>query len=219
MSRIFFRIGMGLLALAVFAVQANVAPAEDKDEVEREVTLKEVPAKVKATILKAAGKNELKEVEEVVLKLFEAEWTKGDREIEVFITPDGKVLMKKVEKEGDEEEDEADEKEEKVEKKTAEEDGEVEEKEIGFDDLSAKVKAAVKKLTGKNEVKLEQLRVKFYEAMWMHEGKEVEILVTFDGKLVKPERDKPKKEGKIKAGKKGKDKEGDDDDDEKEDKD
>lgn len=208
MLRIWFRVGTLLLAFAILAVQANAARAEDKDEVEREVTLKEVPAKVKATILKAAGKNELKEIEEVVLKLFEAEWTKGDREIEVFITPDGKVLMKKVEKEGDEEDEEAEEQQEKAEKKEVaekEDDGELEEKEIGMDDLPTKVKATVKKIAGKSEVKLEQLRVKFYEAMLMHEGKEVEILVTADGKLVKAEGEKPKKDAKARAKKKDKD--------------
>lgn len=216
MLRIGFRVGILLLALTILAVQANAAPAADEEEKEREVTLKEVPAKVKATILKAAKENKIKEIEEVVLKLFEAEWTKGEKTTEVFITPDGKVLMKKVEKEGDEEKEEADEKDEKK-ASEKEDDGESEEKEIGIDELPAKVKATVEKLAGNSAIKLEALRVKFYEAMWLQDGKEVEILVTVDGKLANAEDEKPKKEGKAEAKKKGKEKE-DDDDDEKEDK-
>ena len=220
MLKMWFRFGMVLFALTVLAAEANMAVAGNDDEREREVSLSQVPAKVKATILKAAGKNEIKEIEEVVLTLYEVEWTKGEREFEVYLTPDGKVLMKKVEME-DEEEEEAEERKEKAETEAAEEedDGEVEEKKIEIDQLPAKVKAAVKKLAAKNKIKLEQLRMKFYEAEWLEKGEEVEILVTVDGKRVKGAEDKPKKEAKAKARKKNKDKDGDGDEDEKEDKD
>jgi len=43
MLQIGFRVGMLLLALTILAVQTNAAPAAEKDEAEREVTLKEVP--------------------------------------------------------------------------------------------------------------------------------------------------------------------------------
>ena len=129
------------------------------------------------------------------------EWTKGGKEIEVFIKPDGQVLMKSIEKaeaddEGAEEkgEDDADEKED---------DGELDEKEIGIDDLPDTVKATVKKLAGKNKIELEQLRMKLYEAEWMEGDREVEILVTADGKVVKPQKE-------DKAGKKNKENKGDD---------
>lgn len=221
MLKMWFRFGMVLFALTVLAAEANMAVASNDDEQEREVSLSQVSAKVKATILKAAGKNEIKEIEEVVLTLYEVEWTKGEREFEVYLTPDGKVLMKKVEKEDDDEEEEAEERKERAEAKAGEEedDGELEEKKIEIDQLPAKVKAAVKKLAAENEIKLEQLRMKFYEAEWLEKGKEVEILVTVDGKRVKGAEDKPKKEGKAKVRKDRKDKDGDDDEDEKEDKD
>lgn len=202
-----------LLALTILTGQANAVQAADKDEQEREVTLDQVPAKVKATILKAAGKNDIKEVEEVILKLFEVEWTKSEKEIEVYLTPNGKVLMKKVEKEEDAEEEVVEHKE-KAEGEAADQDddGEVEEKKIGIDELPAKVKAAVKKLAGKNDIKLEELRVRFYEATWLEGGKEVEILVATDGKRVKDAGSKPKKKGKASGRKKGKEKRGDDGD-------
>lgn len=221
MLKMWFRFGMVLFALTVLAAEANMAVASNDDEQEREVSLSQVSAKVKATILKAAGKNEIKEIEEVVLTLYEVEWTKGEREFEVYLTPDGKVLMKKVEKEDDDEEEEAEERKERAEAKAGEEedDGELEEKKIEIDQLPAKVKAAVKKLAAENEIKLEQVRMKFYEAEWLEKGKEVEILVTVDGKRVKGAEDKPKKEGKAKVRKDRKDKDGDDDEDEKEDKD
>lgn len=200
-----FRVGMLLLAWAIFVNQTEAAPAEDKDETEREVTLKDVPAKVKATFLKAARKNEIKEIEEVVLKVFEVEWTKGGKEIEVFIKPDGQVLMKSIEKaEADDEEDEGAEKKSKDDAEEKEDDGELDEKEIAIDDLPDTVKATVKKVAGQNKIELEQLRMKLYEAEWMEGDREVEILVTADGKVVKPQ-----KEGK--AGKKSKEKDKGDD--------
>ncbi len=202
MLRIGFRVGMLLGAWAILAAQTNAAAVDEKkgDEVERAITLNQVPAKAKATLLKAAGKNEIKEIEEVVLKVFEVEWTKGGKEIEVFIKPDGQVLMKSTEKaEADDEEDEGAEKKGKDDAEENEDDGELDEKEIGIDDLPDTVKATVKKLAGKNKIELEQLRMKLYEAEWMEGDREVEILVTADGKVVKPQKgDKASKKSKEK---------------------
>jgi hypothetical protein len=200
---------LGLLVFAWAVLGAWSVPgdvfADDKDEQEKEVTLREVPKKVKATILKAAGKNEIKELEEVVLKLYEAEWMRGNKEVEVFVTPKGRLLMKKVEKkdadDDDEDEDEKDEKDE-------DDEGEVKERKISIDKVPDKAKAAIMKLAKKNKIlEVEEVYLKFYEAEWMQGQQEVEILVTYDGKLVKP------KKGKAK----GDDDDDDDDDDDKDD--
>ena len=82
------RLGLLVFTLAVLGAWAvpGVVFADDGEQ-EKEVTLNEVPKKVKATLLKAAGKNEIKEIEEVVLKLYEAEWVRGKKEVEIFVTP------------------------------------------------------------------------------------------------------------------------------------
>lgn len=238
MSTAWVRLGVSVLALAVLSAGANATGAEEKEgkiPADRAVTLKQVPAKVKATILKAAGKNKLKELEETVLKLYEAEWTAGNVLIEIFVTPDGNVLMKRAEKEEankekekagkkeqkgrkevKEEEDEDDEEMEAKEhkgKKEAKEDedaddGEVAEKEIGIDELPAKVKATVMKLARKNSLKLEELLMKFYEAEWVAGDQTVEVLVAADGTLIKrPAEKQGTTKKKAPSGK------GDDDDD------
>ena len=50
---------------------------EEEEENEREITLDQLPAKAKAAILKLAGKSKVEEVEEVAMKLYEAEWIQG----------------------------------------------------------------------------------------------------------------------------------------------
>lgn len=186
MYRIFSRLGLLVVALAVCAVWSipAVVSADDAEQ-EKEVTLKQVPKKVKATILKAAGKNDIKEVEEVVLKLYEAEWIQGKKEVEIFVTPQGKLLMKKVEKADDDEE------EGKEDKDGEEDDGEVKEKKVSIDEIPAQAKATILKLAKKNEVlEVEEVHLKFYEAEWIQGKQEIEILVAYDGTLVKREKEK-----------------------------
>lgn len=78
----------------------------DADEVEtssKEVSLDQVAAAVRETILKEAGKNTIKEVEEKVINgktVYEASWIVEDKEIEVQVAPDGKVIKRKVEQVG-----------------------------------------------------------------------------------------------------------------------
>jgi len=76
---------------------------------EQQVTLEQVPPKVKATILKEAGENEIEEIEKVSLGkkvlYYEAEWMEGENEVEIKVAPSGKLLDKEVEK-ADEDDDE-----------------------------------------------------------------------------------------------------------------
>ena len=67
--------------------------SDDKgSEGERKITLEQAPSWVKATILKAAGKSKIAEIEEVSRggdKFYEAAWIKDGKEIEVKVAPDG----------------------------------------------------------------------------------------------------------------------------------
>jgi len=72
----------------------------EEEEQEEKLTINQVPAAVKATILKEAGKNELMEIEKETKAgetIYEAEWMEGDKKIEIKVAPDGKVLEREVE--------------------------------------------------------------------------------------------------------------------------
>ncbi len=78
---------------------------DDEGENEKEISLDQVPAAVKATILKQAGENKIKEIEvetRAGKKIYEAEWVEGDKEVEIKVASDGTFLGKEIEDEDDE---------------------------------------------------------------------------------------------------------------------
>lgn len=84
----------------------------DKDKgskTEKKVTLDQVPAPVKATILKEAGNNKITEIEETSkdgkVVYFEAEWKLDGKGIEIKVAPDGKLISRKVETDDDDDDD------------------------------------------------------------------------------------------------------------------
>jgi len=72
---------------------------------EKDVTIDQVPAAVKATILKEAGDNTIEEIEEVSqdgkVIYYEAEWKTGGKEIEIKVDPNGKLLSREIEDDDD----------------------------------------------------------------------------------------------------------------------
>jgi hypothetical protein len=83
----------------------GAAAAEDEDdddegEIEKEITMDELPDAARATILKEAGDHEIIELEEVIYKdrtFYEAEWLEGGMEVEVAVTPEGEVIGREIE--------------------------------------------------------------------------------------------------------------------------
>jgi uncharacterized membrane protein YkoI len=72
---------------------------DDDDEDEKEVTIDQVPAAVKVTLLKEARGNKIEEIEVVTRggkKVYEAEWEVGDKEVEITVASDGEILRKEV---------------------------------------------------------------------------------------------------------------------------
>jgi len=157
-------------------------PGEGQEkEKERAVTLDQVPAPVKATILREAGKNKILELEEVVQdggKFYEAVWMKDGKEIEIKIAPGGKLLGK------EEEEKEEGEEEEKVA-------GESERK-VTEAEVPAPALAALKKLAAGARITEFAEEVEhghtFYEGSWKAaSGANRDVLVTASGDLVEIE--------------------------------
>lgn len=67
----------------------------EKKCTERDVTIDQVPAAVKAAILEAAGSHEIRELEEVTRPdgiVYEAEWMVDGKEVEIEVASDGTVL-------------------------------------------------------------------------------------------------------------------------------
>lgn len=80
------------------------ADDDEDDEGEKAVTLDQVPAAVKATILKEAGSNKVLEIVEETQggrTVYEAEWKSGGKEVEVKVAADGTLLETQVEDEDD----------------------------------------------------------------------------------------------------------------------
>jgi len=97
-----------MVLTGLVAVSLSTALAEGK-KTEKDVTIDQVPAAVKATILKEAGDNKIDEIEEVSrdgkVIYYEAEWTSGGKEIEIEVAPDGKLLSKETEDADDDDDD------------------------------------------------------------------------------------------------------------------
>ena len=99
---------VALVGLLVFGLSTAIAGKES----EKDVTIDQVPAAVKATILKEAGDNKIEEIEEVSkdgkVVYYEAEWKSGGKEIEIEVDPSGKLLSKEVEDDDDDDDDDDD---------------------------------------------------------------------------------------------------------------
>ncbi len=81
---------------------------EPEQEQERELTLEQLPAPVKATVLREAGEQRILEMEEVRIGerlYYEAEWIQDEMEVEIQVAPDGTLIGREVEEvdDGDEE--------------------------------------------------------------------------------------------------------------------
>ncbi|MBN2559608.1 MAG: PepSY-like domain-containing protein [Phycisphaerae bacterium] len=152
-------------------IEIEVAADGTLLEREEEVSLDEVPAAVKATILKEAKGAAITEVERESSKgktFYEAEWVEGGKEVEIKVAADGTLLGREVEEE-DEDDDEA----------------------IPLDRVPPKAREALLKCANGakfTEIERETIRgVVFYEAEWMIDGREHEAKVTADGALVELE--------------------------------
>jgi len=101
--------GLGVVAtLTLLGTLAAPTWAGESPKKERRVTIDQVPAPVKETILKEAGDHTIKEIEEITqgdVKTYEAEWVADGKEVEITVAADGKLLRTKTEAADDDDED------------------------------------------------------------------------------------------------------------------
>ena len=181
----------GVVVLGGLLAWTHAADSKKKEkEQEKQVTLQQVPARVKTTILKEAGDNKIEEIEEVTQgkkKFYEAAWMKDGKEVEIKVAPNGKLLGKETEEAKGEDEDEDDEEDEDEGKGQAETERAVTESEVPSDVLAALKKlAAGAKITAFAE-EIEHGHT-FYEGSWKGpSGTNTDVLVTATGDLVEIE--------------------------------
>ena len=105
-SRWLIVLALVVVVCGVLSISAIAAKAK---ETEKDVTIGQVPAAVKTTILKEAGDNTIEEIEKVSIDgkvaYYEAEWHAGGKEVEIKVDPDGKLLSKEVEDDDDDDDD------------------------------------------------------------------------------------------------------------------
>ena len=159
------RLAIGLSAVGMMSLGAGAARAD-----EQEVTLDQVPAAVKATILKESAGGKITEIERETTDgktVYEAEFILNGEEIEIEIAPDGTLLGREVEQESDDEDD------------------------LTLDQVPQPAREALMKLAGKAKIiKAErdmEHGVPVYEAEWVAGGSKREAVVTADGALLEIE--------------------------------
>jgi len=170
-------------------VEVEVAPDGTVMEVEKAVGQADLPAAVAAALAQVAGGAEIKELERTeihaelkVVKLdkpaivFEAEFAKDGKTVEVTIDENGKVVSQEADDDDDEDEDD---------------DGD---KEVTLEQVPAAVRAAIRKEAGQGtvikEIEAETKNGKtVYEAEFVKDGREVEVTVAADGTVLSREID------------------------------
>ncbi|MBN2312326.1 MAG: PepSY-like domain-containing protein [Sedimentisphaerales bacterium] len=171
---------ISLMAIVCLALCIGAVATRQALDGEKEFTLDELPAAVKATILAEANGAPIQEIEmetENGKTVYEAEVIINGQEVEFVVAPDGTLLGKEIE---DEDDDDADDDEEEV--------------EISLDDVPAAVKATMlKEAAGaviEEVVKETENGKVVYEAEFEADGQEVEIEVSPDGTLLEREIEK-----------------------------
>jgi uncharacterized membrane protein YkoI len=158
-------IGLPLIGIGLAGALALVVWA---DEVE--LTLDQVPDAVKATILRESAGGRITEIERETkngVTVYEAEFMLHGDEIEIRIAPDGTLLGRAIEREGDDEDD------------------------LALRDVPEPVRAALHKAAGGARIaavsRERERGVLVYEAAWHDRGLKHEAAVTADGALLELE--------------------------------
>jgi len=172
-------------------IDALVTPTGDLVEIEREMDADKVPAAVRKAARRAAGDGGQLTFEKKTMILYEVKFHKGDSRYELLLTPDGRRVGQEIEKgktqgddedddEGDDDEDEDDEDDEG-------------EEQVSINDVPKAVKATI--LEHANGGRIEKIEREnedgktIYEAEVIIDGKEFELKVARNGKLLSKEAD------------------------------
>jgi uncharacterized membrane protein YkoI len=178
---------ISLMAVVCLALCIGAVATKRAMDRETEVSIKEVPAAVKVTLLAEAKGGTIEEIEmetENGRTVYEADVIIDGQEVEIQVAPDGTLLGKEIEDndEGDDDDDEGDD---------DDEDEDEDEEEVSLDDVPAAVKATILKEAAGAEIEEVDKETEdgqtVYEAEFEADGKEIEIEVATDGTLLERE--------------------------------
>lgn len=178
---------IGLMAVVCLALCIGAVATKQAMDEEKEVSIKEIPAAVKATILAEAEGGTIEEIEletEDGKTVYEADVIIDGKEVEIQVAPDGTLLSTKAEDDdGDDDDDDED---------GDDDEGDDEnEEEISLDQVPEAVKATIlKEAAGaaiEEVIKEVEDGQTVYEAEFEVDGQEVEIEVASDGTLLERE--------------------------------
>jgi hypothetical protein len=193
---------VAVVAMLGVAVAGAWAAKYDEDEDEKKVSLESLPDAAKQSILKeSAGKNieDIAEITKDGQVIYETDIIADGKEIELQVAADGKVLSKKEESDGDEGEagKEDDDEGEEDEKGEAEDD----EKKVAIDTLPDAAKQSILKESAGNKIEDIEEKLKdghvIYETDIIADGKEIELQVAADGKVVSRKEEKDGEKGEA----------------------
>jgi uncharacterized membrane protein YkoI len=157
-----------LMGLGVVGIGTLVVWADEGHE--EEVALDQVPPAVKATILKETAEAKINEIERETANgktIYEVEFLRDGKEIEIQIASDGTVLGREVEEEQGDEDD------------------------LTMEQVPEPARSALMKLAGGARIieaeREQEYGAVVYEAEWVTSGTKYEAAVTADGALVETE--------------------------------
>jgi uncharacterized membrane protein YkoI len=168
---------ISLIAIVCLALCIGAVATKQAFDGEKEVTIDEIPAAVKTTILAEANGATIQEIEmetEDGKAVYEAEVIIDGQEVDIVVAPDGTLLGKEME-----DDDECDDDEEEI------------EEEISLDQVPEAVKTTMLKEADGAQIEevvkeTEDGKV-VYEAEFEVDGQDVEIEVASDGTLLERE--------------------------------
>ena len=147
---------------------AATLPALSAEKKEETIKLKKAPEAVQAAIKKAAGTDKIKQVEKITegdKVTYDATIVRGGKEIEIKFAPDGKTILT----------DEA----------------------VKLEDCPAPVQATIKAQVGSGKINLIEKVLKdgvtYYEAEITKDGKDLEVFIALDGKIMETKAATPEK--------------------------
>ena len=178
---------ISLITVVCLALCIGAVATKQALDGEKEITIDEVPAAVKATILTEADGAPIQEIEMETADgktVYEAEVIIDGKEVEIEVAPDGTLLGKEIEDDEDDDDGNDDDEDD--------DEDEIEEK-VSLDDVPEAVKATMLKEAAGAEIEevvkeTEDGQV-VYEAEFEADGQEIEIEVATDGTLLEREID------------------------------
>ena len=184
-----------LAALFASAATCGVAVAQDRDDaelVEKAVKMEELPAPVAATLKKELGDNEPTEIEAIVYEgiavLYEAEYTREGKEVEIVVRPWGELVPPGARQEADDDDDEGEDDDDRAQAAAGQDDGDsISERRLEVADLPKVVGDALRAKLGEGPFsEVEEVSYEGIVILYEAESDKGEVAFFPNGQVAQP---------------------------------